>query len=228
MSKHPSAEDIAAYAIGGLDSREERSVERHLGRCEGCAAELRRLAPAVAVLAESVEQHAPPESLRQSVLAAVREDAVAGEGGAAGGGRRGGLAGFLLRPAAGFAALALIAAAGIGYLVAGGSDSEPSETIALEETSSGMGGRLVVEDGSATLHMEGVPQLSDTGSVYQVWVAGPGGVVPSAAFVPHEDGTATAAVPEAAADATQVMITREPMAGRTEPTLPALVDLSLD
>ncbi len=42
---------------------------------------------------------------------------------------------------------------------------------------------------------------------------------PSATFVPHEDGTATAAVPEAAAGATEVMVTREPRPGRTSPTL---------
>jgi hypothetical protein len=90
-----------------------------------------------------------------------------------------------------------------------------------------MGGELVVEDGEATLHMHDVEPL-DEGAVYQVWVADPSGVKPSAAFVPHEDGTATAAVPEAAGDATEVMITREPRAGRTTPTLPAVVGLSLD
>jgi anti-sigma-K factor RskA len=218
MSRHPTAEDLAAYAIGGLDPREERSVERHVGRCEDCAAELEHLAPAVAVLAESVEQHEPPAQLRQSLLAAVREDAES-----AGEPRRTGPAGFLLRPVAGLAAVALIAAAGVGYLVAGSSENDPAKTVAL----SGMSGELVVEDGKATLEMKDVEQLDEKGSVYQVWVADPSGVEPSAAFVPRQDGTATAAVPEAAGDATQVMITREPMPGRQQPSGPVLANLSL-
>ncbi len=45
---------------------------------------------------------------------------------------------------------------------------------------------------------------------------------------PHEDGTATAAVPEAADDVKQVMVTAEPGPNRTDPTLPAVLDVSLD
>ncbi len=227
MSRHPSAEDLAAFSIGGLDPREERSVRRHVDRCEACATELsEHYGPAVAVLGESVEQHEPSPELRQSLMATVHREAEA-EAPAPERPRRSRLSGFLLRPAAGLAAIALVAAAGIGYLVADGSESDPAETIALPMAASGMGGELVVEDGEATLHMHDVEPL-DEGAVYQVWVADPSGVKPSAAFVPHEDGTATAAVPEAAGDATEVMITREPRAGRTTPTLPAVVGLSLD
>ena len=226
MSRHPSAEDLAAFSIGGLDRREERSVQRHLDRCEACAAELNeRYGPAVAVLAESVEQHEPPAELRQSLMATVHEEAAAGAPAPERQGRSR-VSAFLLRPAAGLAAIALIAAAGVGYLVADGSESDPEETFALPDAS-GIEGNLVVEDGGATLHLHDVEPL-DEGEVYQVWVADPSGVQPSAAFVPHEDGTATAAVPEAAGDATEVLITREPRAGRTTPTLPAVVGLSLE
>ena len=173
------------------------------------------------MLAESVEQHEPPPELRQSLMATVHRggrwrDARAGQ-------------------AAPFAALGLpaaprgrvrrcrrsIAATEVGYRVADGSESDPAETIALSTQASGMGGDLVVADGEATLHMHDVEQL-DKGAVYQVWVSDQSGVKPSAAFVPHEDGTATAAVPEAAGDATELMITREPRPGRTTPTLPAV------
>jgi hypothetical protein len=230
VSRHPSAEDLAAYSIGGLDARTEKSVDRHLSRCESCAAELReRYAPAVAVLAESVEQHEPPPELRQSVMAAVRHDAESGGEGAEADPRerRSKLAGFLLRPVAALGVIALVVAAGAGYQLAGGGDEPAEETIALPPAGSGMAGDLVLEDGSATLHMRDVAPLDEPGSVYQVWVADPSGIEPSAAFLPHEDGTATAAVPEAADDATNVMITREPMAGRRQPSGPVLIDLSL-
>ena len=52
--------------------------------------------------------------------------------------------------------------------------------------------------------------------------------MPSATFVPHADGTATAAVPEAVEGADEVMVTAEPRAGRSSPTLPAVLDVRLD
>jgi hypothetical protein len=54
------------------------------------------------------------------------------------------------------------------------------------------------------------------------------GVQPSAAFVPDADGTATAAVPEAASGANRVMITVEPMAGRQTPSGEAVFDAQLN
>ena len=228
--KHPSHDDLAAYALGALDGREERGVAKHVAGCEGCAAEMReRLAPAVAVLAESVEQVEPPESLRQSLMATVHQEAV--EPGAAEPvpsppPRRSRARGFLLRPAAGLAAVALGVAGVAGYLVADG-QGEQAETVPITDTAGGVGGSLVLEDGSATLHMYGMSQLAK-GSIYQVWVAGPSGVTPSATFLPHKDGTATAALPEAADDVTEVMVTAEEGPDRTEPTLPPIIDVRLD
>jgi anti-sigma factor RsiW len=225
MSAHPSHDDLAAFALGALDGREERSVARHLDRCDRCAAELSdRLLPAVAVLGESVDQLEAPETLRQGVMATVHQEARSPgpepeEPGAdaAARSRPSGLRALLLRPAAGLAALALVAAAVGGYVVADGGE-DPTETIPLSESAEGVGGSLVVDSGSATLHMHGMGQLPE-GDVYQVWVADAAGVQPSAAFVPHADGTATAAVPEAAGEVSEVMITHEPRAGREQPTL---------
>ncbi len=225
--KHPSQDDLAAYALGALDGREERSVTKHVGRCERCATEMReRLAPAVAVLAESVEQVEPPPELRQSLMATVREEAAADVGEGLGRGRAprpSGVRGFLLRPAAGLAAVALGVAGVAGYLVADGQGpAEDGTTETFEVANGGAGGELVLEDGSATLEMHDMEQL-EKGSVYQVWVADSAGIKPSAAFVPRSDGTATAAVPEAAGEIDRLMITREPMAGRKTPTPGALV-----
>ena len=223
---HPSQDDLAAYALGALDRGEERSVTKHIGRCERCATALReRYAAAVAVLAESVEQVEPPPELRQSLMATVREEAAADAG--EGLGRRRaprptGVRGFLLRPAAGLAAVALGAAGVAGYLVAEGGQGEDAETVPITSAQGSAGGELVLEDCSATLEMHGMEQLAK-GSVYQVWVADSAGIKPSAAFGPRSDGTATAAVPEASGEIERLMITREPMAGRKTPTPDALV-----
>jgi len=73
-----------------------------------------------------------------------------------------------------------------------------------------------------------MPQLSQ-GAVYQVWVADPSGAVtPSATFLPHEDGTATAAIPEAGDDVRQIMVTSEPGPNRTSPTAPPVLAVKLD
>jgi hypothetical protein len=139
-----------------------------------------------------------------------------------------GLGGLVLRPATGLAVLTLAIAALAGYLIAGDGDDagDRARTIPIAQAGGEPGGSLVVESDTATLHMHGMDQLSK-GSVYQVWVASPSGVKPSATFLPHEDGTATAALPEAASGATAVMVTAEPGPGRTEPTLPALIDVDL-
>ena len=55
-----------------------------------------------------------------------------------------------------------------------------------------------------------------------------GAVTPSATFLPHPDGTATAAMPEAADEVRQVMVTAEPGPSRTEPTPPPILDVKLD
>ena len=226
MRTHPSHDDLAAFALGALTGRAERRISAHVGRCDRCATELReRLNPAIGALAESVEQRDPPESLRQSLMATVHQEAAEGPAGTdRDAASRFGA--FVLRPVTGLAVVALAIAGVAGYLVAQGDEGGDAQTVALPASKSGAGGELVREDGSATLHVHGMDPLP-TGAVYQVWVADPEGVVPSAAFVPHADGTATAAVPEATGDANEIMITREPMPGRTSPTLPPLMDLRI-
>src|SRR5687767_9349790 len=77
---HPDRDDLTAYALGALDPGEEREVARHVGDCEECTAELRHLAPAVGVLAESVEQRQAPPELRERLLATVRAEAATAAG----------------------------------------------------------------------------------------------------------------------------------------------------
>ncbi|MFI0258002.1 anti-sigma factor [Streptomyces sp. NPDC017056] len=66
------AHDLAApYALDALAPRERRRFERHVRRCAGCAAELRRLTEDVTWLAQAAARPAPA-GLRDRVLAAAR------------------------------------------------------------------------------------------------------------------------------------------------------------
>jgi anti-sigma-K factor RskA len=219
-----SQDDLVAYALGALEPREERTVAKHASGCESCTAELRRLAPAVGALAESVEPVDPPESLRQALMAAVHADAsepAAAEPAAPRGER---VRGFLWRPAAVVGAAALVAAGAVGYGLR--DEDESAETIEVTGQAPAAGS-IVVEGNTATLHAHGMAPLAK-GAVYQVWVAENGVVTPSAAFVPHSDGTATAAVPEVAEGATEVLVTEEPRAGRTAPSSDPILDARID
>jgi anti-sigma-K factor RskA len=221
--RHPSGDDLAAHALGALEPREERRVTKHATRCERCRAELARLAPAVGALGESVEQHEPPPALRERLMAKVRAEAAsAGEPRRAGSG----LGRLLLRPAAGLAAVALAGAGVAGYLIAD-EDGDGSSKIPASSELAGAGASLKVEDDAATLELHGMPVLAK-GAVYQVWVAEGPEIRRSATFVPNEDGTATAAVPEVLEGASEVMVTEEPRPGRSTPSLPPLLTVRVD
>ncbi len=226
MSRHPDREDLVAYAIGGLEPPDENTVAAHVEDCEACTRELAGYAPAVSALAEGVDPVPPPPELRERLLAIVHEEAAPDFAPEPKRRSRSAFLGFMLRPATGLAAAAVVAA-GVGGFTAAGDDGKPARTVDIANTAGDAGGKLVFADGEATLEMTGMPQLSK-GAVYQVWVADSRGVKPSATFLPHEDGTATAAIPEASNDVSQIMVTSEPGPNRTSPTAPPVLDVKLD
>ncbi|WP_191891723.1 RskA family anti-sigma factor, partial [Streptomyces griseoaurantiacus] len=61
----------APYALDALEPEERRRFEKHLRRCERCAAEVRALSEDAVRLAWSTSAPAPP-AMRDRVLAAVR------------------------------------------------------------------------------------------------------------------------------------------------------------
>jgi anti-sigma factor RsiW len=228
MAACPSREDLVAYAIGGLDAREEERVREHAPGCARCTRELEALAPAVAVLAESVEQHEPSEELRHRVMAVVHEEAAAAKAPAPLARRRG-LKGLLLRPVVTVVAVAVIVGGGAGYLIAqggGGNDDDASTTVPVT-SSQGIGGSLEVGEVSSMLRLHGMRQLSGA-EVYQVWVAQGSKVRASSSFVPDPNGNAASAVDGRLGPGSQVMVTKEPRAGRTSPTLPVLLSATVD
>lgn len=224
-------DDLAAYALGALGNEERATLERHLGSCEACRERLGWLRPAVDVLPASVEQRTPPESLRDSLLTTVRDEANdAGQAHAARPRARWRWqSARALRPAVGFAVLLLLAAGvATGYLLRGTDDPEP--TFIEAQTPSGLAGdvsaTLERQAESATLHVHELPKL-DSDEVYEIWVERAGGVEPGPLFVPRSDGTAAAAVPGPLAGAKSVLVTREPRGGSEQPTNPPLLKAPL-
>jgi hypothetical protein len=233
--EHPDRDDLVAYSLGALEPREVAAVEAHAPSCARCTRELEAMAPAVAVLGESVEQLEPPPELRERVLAIAREEGEAKRAELRGDGapvpvttrrERCGLSGLLLRPAIGLAALAIAAAGVGGYLIAEGGNGGGESTVPVV-AEAGIGGSLAVGDTTSMLDLHGLKQLSGR-EVYQVWVAHGSRVRPSSNFIPDQTGRAMTAVDGHLTAGTKVMVTREPNPGRTTPTPPVLLSATVE
>jgi anti-sigma-K factor RskA len=232
---HPDRDDLVAYSLGALDPRQAAEVESHAPTCARCTRELEALAPAVAVLGESVEQLEPPPELRERVIAIVREEAEAKLAELRGDvpresstrRERRGMRGLLLRPAMGLAAVAIAAAGVGGYLIAGDGNGGGEEGTVTGVAQAGIGGTLAVGDTSSMLDLHGLKQLSGR-EVYQVWVAHGSSVRPSSNFIPDASGDAITAVDGHLAAGTKVMVTREPHPGEPAPTSPVLLSASVE
>ncbi len=216
-------EDVAAYAIGGLEPDERVELERHLAECEKCRRDLRWLAPAVSSLGESVERLEPPPSLRRDLMEAVRNEAGRSRP-AATPDRPRRFGGFLLRPAIGLAAVALIVAVGVVAYSAGGGGGE---TVTSRSAPNGAVQATLERTGdSGTLELAGLSQLPSQ-EVYQAWVQRDGRMEPSSLFAPRENGTASAAIPRDLDGARRVLVTVEPRGGSQAPTSPPLVGVGV-
>jgi anti-sigma-K factor RskA len=214
-------EEVAAYALGALEEAEAAVVERHLDECERCRADLRWLQPAVEVLPESVVQVGPPPHLRGELMAVVRKESRREARRLARAGWRpwGRWRAWALRPATALAATAIVAAAVAGYALRGGDGGEPGERVRVEAR----GAVAVLERAgdSGTLRVSDMPALEGE-EVYQVWIRHGASVEPSSAFQPDRRGSATATIPANLEDADAVMVTREPRAGRRQPSAPPI------
>jgi anti-sigma-K factor RskA len=229
IGDHPDRDDLVAYSLEALDPREAAEIEAHAPTCARCTRELEALAPAVAVLGESVEQLEPPPELRERVMAEVHADVARSAEGEATRRRpqRRGWLGLSLRPALAVGLAIVIAAVG-GYVIAGDGGGEGGGTqtdpVVAEQ---GIGGTLAVEDNSAMLNLHGMPKL--TGSeVYQVWVAEGSNIKPSSNFIPDSHGRAMTAVDGHLESGTRVMVTREPHPGEPVPTSAPLLTATVE
>jgi hypothetical protein len=223
-------DDLAAYALDALEGPEAAALERHLEDCESCRVRLRWLRPAIDVLPASVEQLSPPESLRDELLETVRAEAGPRARTASRSRRLAAWPTLALRPAAGVAAVLLVAAGiGTGFLLRGSSDDSESTFVEARARAA------VAEDASATLERQGdaailhVSELPRLGrdDVYEVWVERGGATEPSSLFVLRSDRTAEAAVPGPLGGADSILVTREPRGGSPQPTRAPLLEVDL-
>jgi hypothetical protein len=232
-------EEVAAFALGALDAAQIDDFREHLKGCKRCQDELHWLAPAVRGLPETVEQQTPPPALKVRLMEEVRAD-VAAEAKPAGEERRepatsrkgfrewlGGLdiGGLTWKPLAGMAAVVLIVAAGVGYLVGNGGGSNV-HTIEVQQPN-GIVAKVVDEDGQGELRLTGVEKLPK-GKVLEAWVARGEAVEPvKMLFRPDEEGNATTQIDDLKG-VDVVMVTREPAGGTRTPTTKPFVEVPLE
>jgi hypothetical protein len=235
-------EEVAAYAIGGLDRDQVEDLENHLAGCKRCQEELRWLSPAVQALPEAVERQAPPPALKQRLMAEVRADVAAGERQARTEERREraasrpgigewlrglNIGGMTWKPLAGMALAILVIAGGIGYAVGNDGGSGGAHTIEVPGGSSGIAAKVVTEDGRGELHLTGVEQLPE-GKVLEAWVQRGNAVEPvPALFTPDHAGNASTTI-ENMKNVSAVLVTREPAGGTKVPTTEPIVKVPID
>jgi len=75
MSLHEQfAEDLALYALGGLQDDERIALEKHLAECAVCRRELEQLRGGMALLALSTAGPTPPRRARQRLIHAIAHE----------------------------------------------------------------------------------------------------------------------------------------------------------
>lgn len=225
-------EELSAYLLGALDLGEAAELERHLAGCVDCRAELAWLRPAARVLPESVERREAPPQLRTRIMAEVRAEAEDPQSGRSGRRSFGDFWRWIaprspvsLRPAAGFAAVVLIAAAGIAAYAIRDGDSGSGATMVVAGKAPGVTAKMVREGDSGTLRLASVSRLRGD-EVLQAWVRRGKRIESAEAslFVPNHNGTAIAVI-EDMQGVNAVMVTAEPRGGSDFPTSDPLISV---
>ena len=228
MSEHREyRDDLAAYALGGLETHEKLAVERHLAGCDECREYLLWLDPAIDLLPASAEQLSPPPSLKRELLKAI-EGELKAERRAARDRKRseGGLWGTIWRPVtAGVLSIVLVAGAVVGYALRG---DEPESVVYEGESLANIGPEmevnLEVQGDEGTLDVVKLPGLAPDED-YQAWIQRDGDLEPSSTFDVREDGKVVVEGSLEGADG--VYITREPEGGSDEPSDPIFMGIEL-
>jgi len=220
-------DELAAYALGALQTSEKLEVERHLAGCEECREYLLWLDPAVDLLPLSVAQDTPPASLKRSVMAVV-EGEIKAERRAEKARKRSerGLWGTIWRPVtAAVLSIALIGGVTVGWILRGDEpESEFFEAESLAQIGPEMEAKLEVQGDEGTLHVVTLPGLPSEKD-YQAWIQRDGEMKASTTFDIREDGDVR--IEGSLEGAEGVYITREPEGGSEVPTEPILMGVEL-
>ena len=222
-----------AYAVDALDPAERTEFERHLAACAACRAEVASFHETTALIAETTTD-TPPASLREGVLAGIREvrplPPQTPETGEPAPERTGAQViplhrRVLPRLLATAAAFVLLAA---GLLVWHPWQSSTSniadqvlhapDAVSSTQHMAGGGEMTLVRSPSlkrAVLVAEDVPPPG-TGKTYQLWLAQPGSGMVSAGLI--SDTSDTTVLMGDAATATAAAVSVEPDTGSAKPT----------
>lgn len=216
-------EDLPAYLLGALEPGEQAELERHIGGCAECRAELVWLRPAVNLLPETAESVEPPAELRERIVGQARSEARPAKAARA---RRPLFRSW--RPVVGLATVALVLAAVAGYAIRAGEsgDGGSATTVATAGRAPGVTAKMIGEGDAGTLKLANVRQLPPD-RVLEAWIRRDGQVTPvRSLFVPDSDGRASTTIPNTRG-VEVVMVTAEPQGGSASPTSVPIVTLKM-
>ena len=227
-------DDVGAYLLGALVDDERERFERHAESCHVCQDELERLRSAAEALPRSVEQHAPPKSLKRALMKQVRSEASPSARAA----RRSlaerlGFARILRRPELAMAAAACVLVVGVlsGFAVSQLGEGAAERAIAakVDTTRVGNGDATLIapeDGGGARLEVSGLRQ-PPPGRVYEIWIKRGNDIRPGPLFSVDRDGNGVGAVPGGIEGVDQVMVTRERSGGAEKPSEPPVVTVDV-
>jgi anti-sigma-K factor RskA len=249
MSIHEQfAEDLALYALGGLQGEERVALEKHLEGCAGCRRELEQLRGDMALMALSTAGPVPPRRARQRLIEAVarepRRDAVSAKRGwwivvpwVAAGALAVGLIALWLqnsdlqRQMAGLQSQAAQQMAElqraneiVSTLTA--TDAMRVTLVAAKTPPQPQGKAIYVRDRSSLIFLASNLQALPPQKAYELWLIPTSGApIPAGVFKPDGHGSATVINPPlpAGVQAKAFAITVEPESGSSAPTLPVVM-----
>lgn len=220
--------DVAAYALGALDSAETDAFLRHLDTCSVCRDELASFEEVVNALPLTAPRRRASPELRRRVLRAIDDEpAPAGAPGRAARSRSRVPRWVLPRPALAFTTALAVAVLAFAVVNLTSSSSPATRVIDAKVTGQGTA-QLRIAPGQTELvvhHFSPPP----AGQIYEVWLQR-GHAAPSptkALFSVTAAGDGQVGVPGNLHGVSLVMVTPEPAGGSTVPTHPPVISASL-
>ncbi|HEX3688872.1 MAG TPA: anti-sigma factor [Solirubrobacteraceae bacterium] len=220
--------DVAAYALGALDTAEADAFVRHLNSCAVCRDELAAFQEVVNAIPISVPAHRASPELRRRVLRAIdHEPAPVGAPRRVARPRPRLSRWGVPRPALAFGAALAVAVLAFVAVSLTSSSTPPTRVIQAHVTGTGTA-QLRIAPGQSELvvHRFAPPPA---GQIYEVWLKR-GKAAPSptkALFSVTASGEGQVGVPGNLHGVSQVLVTPEPAGGTTVPTNPAVISASL-
>jgi len=211
-------EDVAAYALGALDSAEAEAFTRHLRTCAVCRDELEAFQQVIDLLPMTAPAFKASPKLRRRIRRALGDEphpTVAGDSRAASR-QRARMPQWLTRPVLGVAAgLAVIAVALVIVLSGGGSGTR---VVQARVTGHGSASLRISSSRTELVVQHFAPPPS--GKIYEVWLVH-GKQTPqptNALFDVNAAGNSEVDVPGSLKGVSEVLVTPEPAGGSKVPT----------